>query len=241
MIKEVGKSMAHQILRIILMVIVFGIYVEDVSAIPQKTSYVVYIDPFFGGKDSGPILDQKYAGKRITFDIAVKLSRLLTEMGIITTLSREQDSFLSLAERINKSITEGADIYIAITLSQSNKDCINIFYAKQLSKTYEKRKADVGDILIDWMGDKIIKESKLLADSIKERLKTKSVLNCMIVESKRTYLLENSFIPTVIIDFQVIKSGPKPIYIRNADTVNKILHAVSEGIQRNIEKQGWMK
>jgi N-acetylmuramoyl-L-alanine amidase len=237
MIKEAGKNMTHQILRIILIAIVFGIYVEDIYAIPQKTSPVVYIDPFFGGKDSGPILDQKYAGKTITLDIAKKLSALLAEKGIKTTFSREQDSFLSLAERIKRSRMEGADIYIAITLGQSDKDCITISYAKQLSETYEKRKDDVSHILIDWMGDKIVKESKLLADSIKEKLKAKSVVKCMIVESKRTYLLENSFIPTIIIDFQVIKSGPRPTYIRNAITVNKILRAVSEGIQRNIEKK----
>ncbi len=224
--------MIYHVLKIILVFAFFPVYTETISATHPNEKPVVYIDPLLGGKETGPILDQKLAAKTVTLNMAVKLSTLLAKRDIMSTFSREQDRFLTAAERINISRMKGADIYIAINLSQSQKDCISICYTKRLSDKYKTEKRDVGDILIDWLANKTLQESILLADSIKQDLRVKSAMNCIIVESKETYLLENSFIPTVIVDFQVVKSDSRDIYLRDAAMLDKMLQAISDGIER---------
>jgi N-acetylmuramoyl-L-alanine amidase len=228
--------MVRKILRITLILILFGIWIGDSIAAPEKRSPVVYIDPLFGGEENGPVLNQKYLGKTITLDLAKKLCTMLQKRDILSILSREQDSFLTLGQRIMKAREKRADVHIAINFVKSQKNCIHISYQKRLNKPYTiKGKDDTGGILFDLMGDKILKDSAALARSIKDKVKAESTVNCAIAEPRSTYLLENSLIPTIVIGFQVQESGSMPPYILDPVSVDKILHAIAEGIKKYLQ------
>ena len=235
-LEKVLKEMAYRILRISLVIILFGIWIGGSIVFSKERNPVVYIDPLFGGEETGPILKQQYAGKTFTLDTAKKLNAKLEKKSIVAPLSRDQNSFLPLADRIRGSRMKNADVYIAIGLSKSDRDCINLYYPKRLSTAFEMEKGDVGHILFDVVSKEVIKDSTALARSIRDSLKANAALKCTSAKPRSTYLLDNSLMTTVVVDFRVFESGSAPLYIMDAVTVDRILDAISDGIENNIRK-----
>ena len=102
-----------------------------------------------------------------------------------------------------------------------------------MSIDYDKKKeVGLGDILSDILSDDIIKGSDRLAQSISDEAKSSSVLKCVIVQPGSTYLLEHSFVPTIVIEFQVQQADSMVPFVKDQFTMGKILNAICAGIER---------
>ena len=80
---------------------------------PKKLGVTVVIDPGHGGYDTGA----SYAGyqeKDVNLTISSKLKKSLEALGIAVFLTREDDSFLSLAERVEITNSANPDAFISI-------------------------------------------------------------------------------------------------------------------------------
>ncbi|MBI1858322.1 MAG: N-acetylmuramoyl-L-alanine amidase [Candidatus Melainabacteria bacterium] len=78
-----------------------------------KTSFKAVLDPGHGGYDTGA----SYGGfdeKDINLIVAEKLKKFLIEAGITVILTREDDSFISLAERTDITNSVMPDIFVSI-------------------------------------------------------------------------------------------------------------------------------
>src|SRR5690349_8454362 len=74
-----------------------------ISFLPHKKTEpftLVILDPGHGGQDSGAMAGNVLE-KDLTFDIAGRVDRLLGSQGISTLLTRNGDSYVSLADRAN--------------------------------------------------------------------------------------------------------------------------------------------
>lgn len=88
---------------------------NDIMVIGAEPSVpVIVIDPGHGGDDDG-CFRGNVSEKTVNLQIALKLARKLDDMGYETVLTREDDeTALTLEERVNIAEAAGGDLYISI-------------------------------------------------------------------------------------------------------------------------------
>jgi N-acetylmuramoyl-L-alanine amidase len=74
----------------------------------------IVIDPGHGGSDSGAVGVNGLYEKTVNLDIAKKLKTMLLARGYETAISREEDTFLSLKERVEFTNAQQADLFVSI-------------------------------------------------------------------------------------------------------------------------------
>ena len=82
-------------------------------ALPKQPVKRICLDPGHGGHDSGA-LGAKLKEKDLALEIAQRTRKLLVSQGYEVMLTREDDTFIPLAERAAKAIAWKADLFIAI-------------------------------------------------------------------------------------------------------------------------------
>jgi N-acetylmuramoyl-L-alanine amidase len=82
---------------------------------PAVQRRLVVIDPGHGGHDPGAIGVRGTLEKEITLDISREIARRLRGMrGVVAKLTRDDDTFLPLADRVAVAREAGADLFISI-------------------------------------------------------------------------------------------------------------------------------
>ena len=80
-----------------------------------RANWTVFIDAGHGGKDPGAIGKSKTQEKHITLAAATELARQLEATGVIRPiLSRSDDRYLKLRQRINLARQQQADVFISL-------------------------------------------------------------------------------------------------------------------------------
>lgn len=87
----------------------------------QEKKYIVVLDAGHGGKDGGTSADGARE-KDINLAIVLKMEKLLQDRGIETLLTREDDSFLKLADRAVMANDRGASLFVSIHCNAYDKD-----------------------------------------------------------------------------------------------------------------------
>ncbi|NHN30100.1 N-acetylmuramoyl-L-alanine amidase [Paenibacillus agricola] len=74
----------------------------------------IVIDPGHGGSDSGAVGVNGLYEKTVNLDISAKLKTMLIEHGYEAAISREDDSFLTLQERVEFTNQQQADLFVSV-------------------------------------------------------------------------------------------------------------------------------
>jgi N-acetylmuramoyl-L-alanine amidase len=85
---------------------------------PLSRAPLVMIDPGHGGYDPGAIAG-RYVEKDLALAIALRLRQALVARGVSTEMTRDDDRFLSLAERTQLANTVHADLFVSVHLNSS--------------------------------------------------------------------------------------------------------------------------
>lgn len=85
------------------------------QSMPEKKEWVVVIDPGHGGKDPGAI-GSKSKEKNINLDVALRTGKYIKEFirDVKVIYTRDDDTFIGLAERADVANRNKADIFISI-------------------------------------------------------------------------------------------------------------------------------
>ena len=85
---------------------------------------IIVVDPGHGGKDAGAI-SGKYYEKVAALAISKKLETELKNQGATVIMTRDDDTFISLQDRVDISNNQDATIFISIHLNSSEKSAPN--------------------------------------------------------------------------------------------------------------------
>lgn len=106
----------------------------------------IVIDPGHGGKDPGAIGSRGTMEKNIVLDIGLRLRDLLLRSGRYRVLmTRDTDTFLSLAQRVRFANSHNADLFISLhinALPQKDSNVTETFYFGPPSDLYTLRLAE---------------------------------------------------------------------------------------------------
>jgi len=224
----------------IVFLIGYAVFVKQVSA--QTLNRSVYLDPFFGGKENGPLVAHNVSAKDITLEVSQKLKQQLEKKSIGTILSRDRDKFVNLDQRVMMERSHGTNAYIAINVSKTKKDCIQLYFSRQTQSEPQKEKQNVRELegtVNALLLEKKVKRSGQLAEAIYGSIKQSSVPLCLEKQMWTddsnydiNYVVENAHSPVVIIDFGV--SDVMASYVLDAAIMDKIIRSVSEGINEYL-------
>ena len=88
---------------------------------PEQEKYTVVLDAGHGGEDGGTV-EQTATEKEINLAVVLKMRELLENQGIRVVLTREQDMYMKLEERVQVANGEKADLFVSIHCNYYEKD-----------------------------------------------------------------------------------------------------------------------
>lgn len=222
---------------------------------PQRSGeFRVVIDPGHGGIDNGAIGRQKTIEKGITLAFAKQLkAELETRPGLDVILTRDDDVFIPLNDRVQFARQNNADLFISIhadsvrekhvrgatvyTISEKASDSVAARIAETENKsdaiaglTFEDAPEDVSDILIDLARRETlgfsVQFARLAVDSIREDVR-------MIKNPHRHAgfkVLRAPDVPSVLVELGFLSNLEDEKLLTQSDWRAKVARRISNSI-----------
>jgi N-acetylmuramoyl-L-alanine amidase len=108
----------------------------------KKTKLTIVLDPGHGGRDPGTSYKNIVSEKKIVLDFSLLLKKKLEDQGYRVFLTRNNDNFIELKERVNFAKAKGADLFVSIHADASKYPSTRGFSVYTLSQRGIDREAE---------------------------------------------------------------------------------------------------
>ncbi len=168
----------------------------------------IMLDPGHGGHDSGAAANGLLE-KNVVLDISRKTKAILEEHGYTVSLTRNDDVFLSLEERVARSNTWGADQFISIHANGYTDPNANGI------ETYYHPSSPVGKTIATSIQSGLINETNGVNRGVKE---------------ETFYVLRNSTVPAALVEVGFITNQNDASKLANESYRSQLAQAIAKGI-----------
>ncbi|HWV20933.1 MAG TPA: N-acetylmuramoyl-L-alanine amidase [Devosia sp.] len=224
------------------------------SELPIATRPLVVIDPGHGGIDSGAEAPNGVREKDIVLAFSLRLQELLVQSGRFdVALTREDDTYLRLEERVELARTNKADIFLSIhadsfqqpeirgasvyTRDENATDVLDKVLADKENKSdviagfaMPQMAPEVVDILLDLMRREMRKQSYVAAQSIVHQLEPSVALRRFPVRQADFFVLQAPDVPSVLIELGFLSNLDDITNLTQSDWQNRTAEAIARGI-----------
>lgn len=224
------------------------------SELPIATRPLVVIDPGHGGIDSGAEAPNGVKEKDIVLAFSLRLQELLVESGRFdVALTREDDTYLRLEERVALARGNKADIFLSIhadsfqqpeirgasvyTRDENATDVLDKVLADSENKSdviagfaMPQMAPEVVDILLDLMRREMRKQSYVAAQSIVHQLEPSVALRRFPVRQADFFVLQAPDVPSVLIELGFLSNVDDITNLTQSDWQNRTAEAIARGI-----------
>lgn len=232
---------------------------------------VVVLDPGHGGKDTGAIGKTGSYEKNIVLQASRSLHRMLNDrFGITAYLTRQDDRYIPLRERIQIARRRSADVFVSIHADSAPKSSTvrgaSVYMlssagasseaARWLARqhnadsfvsgaTIKGKDAVLGSILMDFSQTATMKHSKQLAVAVLDALEQKTALRTRNIESAGFAVLTSPDIPSILIELGYLSNVDDERQLNDVVYQKRLVAAVSAGIhsylQQNAPPSSWFQ
>lgn len=224
------------------------------SELPIATRPLVVIDPGHGGIDSGAETVGGIKEKDIVLAFALRLQELLVSSGRFdVALTREDDTFLRLEERVALARTNKADLFISIhadsfqqpeirgasvyTRDENATDVLDKVLADNENKTdiiagfaMPQMAPEVVDILLDLMRREMRHQSFVAARSIVHQLEPSVELRRFPVRQADFLVLQAPDVPSVLVELGFLSNADDMANLLRGEWQDRTSEALARGI-----------
>lgn len=215
---------------------------------------IVVLDPGHGGIDSGAIGHSGAKEKHVVLAIAKNVRALLRSRGIDARLTRTDDTFIPLYDRVEIAHRHGADLFMSIhadgftdpnaagasVFALSNRGASSAM-AKYLSDKENavdelagKKALDkdhlLQQVLFDLVQTDTIKNSLTLGSHILKQIKPVHRLHSRSTEQAAFVVLKSPSVPSVLVETSFITNPGEEKLLGTAAFRQKIASAIAAGI-----------
>lgn len=223
-----------------------------------RRDFIVAIDPGHGGHDSGAV------GKNGTYekDVVLQISRRLKKRidkskGMQAFLTRDDDTFLTLRERIDKARANHADLFISVHADANKNNSVrgssvyilsekgassemaywlakneNQTNVRMAGATLQSDNRILSQVLLDLTQSAAIGDSLDLAQEVLSELGTVNRLARKAVESANFGVLRSPDIPSMLVETAFISNPREERKLKTAKYQKQLANAVYRGIRR---------
>jgi N-acetylmuramoyl-L-alanine amidase len=191
---------------------------------PVKPLYPdVLIDPGHGGKDRGTHADGKvtYEEKSLTLMTSRVVARYLTEMGYRVSLTRREDKFVDLKERVRIAERQHPKLFVSIHYNSApsvKAHGIEIFY-------YQGEKEDTRS-----------RASKSFAEDVLDVLLTATKAKSRGVKNGNLHVLRENSFPAILIEGGFLTNSDERKLIYTKAYQEKIAMGIAKGIDKYLKE-----
>ncbi len=224
------------------------------SELPIATKPLVVIDPGHGGIDSGAETASGIKEKDIVLAFGLRLQQLLVASGRFdVALSREDDSYLKLEERVALARTNKADLFVSIhadsfqqpeirgasvyVRDENATDVLDKVLADGENRsdvvagyTMPQTAPEVVDILVDLMRREMRVQSYTAAQSIVHQLEPSVALRRFPVRQADFLVLQAPDVPSVLIELGFLSNAEDMANLLETGWQDRTADAVARGI-----------
>ena len=215
---------------------------------------LVVIDPGHGGVDNGASAPNGVHEKDITLAFAGQLRDVLVKSGRFdVALTREDDSFLRLEERVGLARQNKADLFISLhadsfqqkeirgasvyTRDENATDVLDKVLAENENKTdiiagfaVPEMTPAVVDILVDLMRRQMRRQSYVAAKSIIHQLEPSVTLRRFPVRQADFFVLQAPDVPSILVELGFLSNGNDIANLQKTDWRDRVVDALARGI-----------
>lgn len=210
--------------------------VETTGPATEGSLALVVIDPGHGGLDSGT-MKTGMVEKDLTLDVAQRLERLLQGRGVATLLTRRDDSYVSLADRVAVANGQPDCIFISIHFDEAGRSA-----ASGIETFYAARQISVVTRVASWLPflqqaslDAPRVESQSLAAFIQESLVTHTQAIDRGTRPQQFFVIAHVRHPAVLVEGGFLTNTEDVLKLADGDYREQIAAAISDGVMRYRE------
>jgi N-acetylmuramoyl-L-alanine amidase len=231
------------------------------SADEAKARPLVVIDPGHGGVDNGASSGNVHE-KNITLAFALDLEKVLLESGRFdVALTRSDDTYLTLNERVNLARENKADLFISLhadsfqqrdirgasvyTRDENATDILDKVLADNENK-YDmvagfavpaEQTPQVMDILLDLLRREMRRSSYLAAESIIDALQSQVTLRRFPIRKADFFVLQAPDIPSVLVELGFLSNPDDVANLGKSEWRDKTVAAMAKGVSAFFDTQ----
>jgi len=218
------------------------------------TKPLIVLDPGHGGIDSGARAPNGIMEKTITLAFALKLQALLVKSGRFdVALTRADDSYLSLEQRVALARNNKADLFISLhadtfqqpqihgasiyTRDEQATDDLDKVLADNENKTdivagfaVPKMTPAVVDVLVDLMRRQMRKQSYVAAESIIHELQPSIELRRFPVRQADFFVLQAPDVPSMLIELGFLSNADDIANLVKPEWQDRVADALARGV-----------
>lgn len=223
-------------------------------AAETETRPLVVIDPGHGGIDNGATAPNGVHEKAITLAFALQLQKVLIDSGRFdVALTREDDTYLTLNERVDLARKNKADLFISLhadTFQQPEIRGASVYTRDEnATDVLDKVLADgenrydivaglavpqsepaVMDILVDLMRRETRKSSYLAAEAIIRQLEPSVALRRFPVRQADFFVLQAPDVPSILVELGFLSNAADIANLQKSDWRDRVVDALARGI-----------
>ena len=175
---------------------------------------VVVIDPGHGGSDPGATRanDQE---KKLTIDIAHRVVKKLKGHGAVVYITRDDDTFVSLADRVDFSNNKNPDLFVSIHINACEQESVH-----GVETHYYK------DDSLD------------LAKYVHKSIMASSTQPNRGVFKSRFYVIRHTTAPAILLELGFISNEAEREMLKNPHYQEKVAESITEGIINYLNNTG---
>lgn len=220
---------------------------------------LVIIDPGHGGIDNGATAPNGIHEKNIVLSFALKLQQVLVDSGRFdVALTREEDTYLSLNQRVALARENKADLFISLhadsfqepdirgasvyTRDERATDVLDKVLAEQENKTdiiagfaVPEMQPAVVDILVDLMRRQMRRQSFLAAQAIIRQLEPSVSLRRFPVRQADFFVLQAPDVPSILVELGFLSNAADIANLQKSEWRDRAVDALARGIADYFE------
>lgn len=223
-------------------------------AVVTATRPLVVIDPGHGGIDNGATAPNGVHEKDITLAFARQLQDVLIQSGRFdVALTREDDTFLRLEERVTLARQNKADLFLSLhadsfqqpeirgasvyTRDENATDVLDKVLAESENKTdiiagfaVPQVAPAVVDILVDLMRRQMRRHSFMAAKAIIHQLEPSVTLRRFPVRQADFFVLQAPDVPSILVELGFLSNVNDIANLQKSDWRDRVVDALARGI-----------
>jgi N-acetylmuramoyl-L-alanine amidase len=232
------------------------------AALASGSRPLIVIDPGHGGIDNGASAPSGIHEKDITLAFALQLRDLLVGTGMFdVAMTRDDDSYLTLNERVDLARENRADLFISLhadTFQEADIRGASIYTRdERATDILDKVLADgenrsdivagyvqpdtkpaVVDILVDLMRRQVRQQAYIAAQDMVKAMQPSVALRRFPLRQADFFVLQAPDVPSMLIELGFMSNNADIANLENIDWRNKVVNAISQGVQDYFRDSG---
>jgi N-acetylmuramoyl-L-alanine amidase len=194
---------------------------------------VVVLDPGHGGDDSGAMCGNVME-KDLALDVALRTELLLRTAGFTTVLTRDDDRYVSLAERASLGNRSEDSIFISIHFNDGAREA-----ASGVETYYSPSQTNGTGGFLSWLpfveraqDTQLTAASESLANCLQSALVQRTQAVDRGIKQERFYVIANAGHPAALIEGGFMTNKSDVTKLGTAEYRQSIATAISDGVER---------